>query len=76
MKHLRFAILHGLSQSHSQKPIIEILNASGLEYTHRQLLVATRHLEILGLIRPTRHQAPTELTAELTPFGKEVLQAA
>ena len=75
MKKLRFAILYGLAQS-GRTTISEIINKAGLGmYTESQLVAATKHLEALGLIRPLGGQFP-EVTAEVTPFGKEVLVAA
>lgn len=74
MKKLRFAILHALAQS-GRATISEIIASAGLAaYTESQLVAATKHLELLGLIRPLGGKFP-EVTAEVTPFGKEVLVA-
>ena len=74
MKKLRFAILHALAQS-GRATISDIITSAGLAaYTESQLVAATKHLEALGLIRPLGGKFP-EVTAEVTPFGKEVLVA-
>ena len=74
MKKLRFAILHALSLS-GRTTISEIISKAGLAtYTESQLVAATKHLEVLGLIKPLGGKFP-EVTAEVTPFGKEVLVA-
>ena len=75
MKKLRFAILHALAQS-GRAPISDIITSAGLAaYTESQLVAATKHLEALGLIRPHWGGKFSEVTAEVTPFGKEVLVA-
>ena len=71
MKKLRFAILSGLVQSGHGKTISQILNDAGFEYTSSQLKAASKHLEMLGLVRLAQRQE--DFTAEVTPFGKEVL---
>lgn len=74
MKKLRFAILHALAQS-GRATISDIITSAGLAaYTESQLVAATKHLELLGLIRPLGGKFP-EVTAEVTPFGKEILVA-
>jgi hypothetical protein len=73
MKKLRFAILDGLARVEGQKPVVEVLDEDHLQrYTKKQLATAIKHLEILGLIRLI---TPAALTAELTPFGRELLQS-
>lgn len=74
MNRLRFAILQGLAQSGRQKSLSQILSDEGLEYTPKQLLAAVQHLEILGLIQKAEHRL--DVTAELTYYGKDILQAA
>jgi hypothetical protein len=71
MKKLRFTILDGVARFGRQKSIIEILSEAGLKYTKAQLVIATKHLETLGLIHCTE---PEVLVAEVTPLGRELLQ--
>lgn len=61
-------------QSGHGKTISQILNEAGFEHTKSQLLAASKHLEMLGLV----HLAPRhdDLTGEVTPFGKEILASA
>ena len=72
MKKLRFTILEGVARFGREKSIIEILSEAGLNYSKAQLVNATKHLEMLGLIRQTQ---PGMLVAEVTPFGRELLQS-
>jgi hypothetical protein len=71
MKKLRFIVLEGVARFGREKSIIEILSEAGLNYSKAQLATATRHLEMLGLIHQIQ---PDVLVAEVTPFGRELLQ--
>ena len=75
MDKLRLAILFGLQKFGREKTFSKILNDAGVRYTKSQLLEAANELESLGLIKSITYQLPVEITAELTPYGKELLNS-